>query len=185
MHNGFYTELDIIKKDSDDEDLDFSFMEEENCFDEDLITDLIKENPDVRENYIEGFNLYDFLHGSCDVFAKALSDINGLSISAIYEPDEDATGIEDYPDKYHLVHMYCTTKDGYYVDVRGITDNWDEFIKDFIDNGLMNNDDNTVCIDKIIEEIEDNEKWCYKLAEDVIKHMYPDYFPEEKDMELT
>lgn len=187
MHNGFYKELNIIKEDPDYEDDDFSFMEGENCFSDNLITDIIKEYPDIEEYWIKGFNLYKFLHGYCDVFAKALSDINGLSISTIYEPDEDADGIEDYPDKYHLVHMYCTTKEGYYVDVRGITDSWDEFIKDFTDNGLMNNDDNTVYIDidKMTEEIKDDEKWCYKLAEDVIKHMYPDYFPEEKDMELA
>ncbi len=199
MHNGYYEELDYLKKETEDEDFpvdDFEFMCGNSFYlwDEDLIDNLAKQYP-KEKNYIENYTPYEFLHGSCNVFAKALSDIKGLSVSAIYEPDEDAEGIEDYPSKYHLVHMYCTTEDGLYVDIRGVTDSWEEFIKEFIDSGLMLNNEDTVIerdIPKDSEKLEltensvFSEKWSYELAKLVIEEMFPDYYPENnnKDIEL-
>lgn len=63
---------------------------------------------------------YEFLHGYCDSFATALHKKYGYPIEAIYNG--------------HLTHAYCVVeRDGvkYYIDARGITNDWGEFITEF------------------------------------------------------
>ena len=91
-----------------------------------------KDTPEADWGFLEnelfayGVNLYDFLHGRCAYFAQYLHDTYGYKIVGLYEePDQ-------------LIHAYCVEViDGisYYIDVRGITDNWAEFIQEFYDTG--------------------------------------------------
>lgn len=66
-----------------------------------------------------------FLHGNCDIFACYLHEKYGYGMKAIYDCDSD-----------ELIHVYCTAEinnETVYIDVRGITNNWDEFIEEFDD----------------------------------------------------
>ncbi len=107
MHNGFYEELDSIRdEENDNEEYGYEFM--------DLYT------------AGEGENLYEYLHGYCDMFALALHERYGYRIERIISPE-----------KHNLIHAYCTAPapDGttLFIDCRGITDNWGEFIGEFKD----------------------------------------------------
>lgn len=69
--------------------------------------------------------LYVFLHGYCDTFAFALHEQYGYEIE--YARDEDN----------HLIHAYCVDYSGstpLYIDIRGITDNFEELMEDFRDD---------------------------------------------------
>ena len=94
---------------------------------------LWEEYPDSEWGYLEGEikthnrTPYNFLHGECDIFARYLSDKYGYKMSALYE------------EPGQLIHAYCVNEINgvtYYIDVRGIIDDWNEFIKEFYDNGL-------------------------------------------------
>lgn len=117
-YNGFYKELDELRREDGCEDADFGFLE----------------NVDVGE----AFNLYDFLHGHCDEFAAALSDYYGYSIEYIVDTANvlvhaycvaevdgskayiDARGITT-DDKLFFEEFedFCTYKDGCFYDLRG------------------------------------------------------------------
>ena len=67
---------------------------------------------------------YNFLHGYCDTFATILSKKYGYEIEAMYNEHNE------------LIHAYCVKQvDGvnYYIDVRGITSNWFDFVAPFPD----------------------------------------------------
>lgn len=115
MKKGFWEELDSIRKENPDDEYDFSFM-------------------DMYSSDTSSLNAYDFLHGCCNEFADYLHSKYGYQIEAIREYG-------------HLIHMYCTAEiDGveHYIDVRGICDDFDEFMQDFTDNGLWENSDCTI-----------------------------------------
>lgn len=102
MHNGFYEELDVLKKDIGDE-CDFGFLE----------------NEEIKNH----FNAYDFLHGFCDVFAIVLNNLFSYDMECIMNEDG-------------LVHAYCKKEINgrtFFIDVRGVTDNYGEFIEEFGD----------------------------------------------------
>ena len=93
----------------------------------------LEDYPDTGWNYLEdefkthNRTPYNFLHGECDIFARYLSDKYGYMMSALYEEPNQ------------LIHAYCTNEVNgvvYYIDVRGITDNWEEFIREFYDTGI-------------------------------------------------
>lgn len=92
-----------ILREDVDEESDFGFLENE---------------------FIEDhFNAYDFLHGFCDVFAITLSNIFSYDMECIMNENG-------------LVHAYCKKEiDGrtFFIDVRGITDDYKEFIEEFGD----------------------------------------------------
>lgn len=105
MQNGFYNELDKLKK--EDVEADFGFLENISVSDED--------------------NAFNFLHGDCGLFAAMLSDIYGYEIECIRETQDD-----DSPGK--LIHAFCVTtlnNKKAYIDVRGITTDSDIFYKEF------------------------------------------------------
>lgn len=108
MRNGFYTELDALKRkcmDSKFEDAGWDFLENK-C-----------NNGSI--------SAYSFLHGLCWVFALVLNEIYGYRIVAFHDPNDGS-----------LIHAYCETKIDrrtLYVDVRGCTDNYKEFMEDFDD----------------------------------------------------
>lgn len=110
MVNGYYEErASIIEQEN--EDISFDFMA----------------NDDIGGALDNSkYNLHDCLHGYCDIFAAVLHEIFGYKIEYLYGPDGG------------LVHSYAiaTDKDKqttYYIDVRGICDDWDTFIEEFDD----------------------------------------------------
>ena len=114
MRNGFWLELDELRKENPEDDYDFSFME----------------NYTLKDNKL---NAFDFLHGFCNEFADYLHEKYGYSVEAVREYG-------------NLIHMYCTAEiDGetHFIDIRGICDDWDEFMQEFTDAGLWENMDRT------------------------------------------
>lgn len=102
---GFYNELDALKEDYPD--ADWGFLENT------TISDEMK------------LNAYDFLHGSCLNFAMVLHELYGYDIECIFS-EEDSS----------LVHAYCKKQIDeviYFIDVRGITSDYVEFIDEFSD----------------------------------------------------
>lgn len=68
-------------------------------------------------------SLNDFIHGECDVFAEIFAEQN---------PDFSTKMITNEDGR--MIHAFCTAEvDGkeLYADARGITDNWDEFIREY------------------------------------------------------
>ena len=154
---GFYREKARLEREADDSELlDFGFLENE----------AIRDNNDVvcqssRSSFQA--SLADFLHGFCDIFACRLSKTYGYKVENIYGDDG------------HLVHAYCITKDGEFVDVRGKTADRYAFFaefEDWLDISALSlyRRDNTV---KKIETDEDKE-W-YKYAKCALQ-MHPSYY---------
>ena len=72
----------------------------------------------------QGTDLYYILHGYCDICADILHKQFGYPMEYIIDENGD------------LVHAYCYTKvDGekHYIDVRGITTDYQSFLSDFED----------------------------------------------------
>lgn len=116
MHFGFYEELDDLRV--DDSDADFGFLE--NISNNEYIEFVLAFGE--TKKYL--LSAYDFLHGYCDIFAKRIHDQFSLPMYAIYSESGD------------MVHCFCKINaDGrdYYIDVRGITDDYTEFISEFED----------------------------------------------------
>ena len=111
-HNGFYTVLDNLRKiDGEANMTDFLFG--------------IHSYEGMTENDC-GFDAQVYLHGLCDVFAKELQ--NKFGYKAMEVDDEDG----------YLVHAFCVVKrkndwKTYYIDVRGITADSEEFFSEFED----------------------------------------------------
>lgn len=61
---------------------------------------------------------YHFVNGLCHSFAAALKDIFGYEVEVI--PGKDGS----------IIHAYAV-HEGMYIDVRGINDDWDEFISEY------------------------------------------------------
>ena len=107
--NGFYIKLDELNEEYEDYEYDFDFLENEVSY------------KNITPDW--------FLHGNCDIFACYLHEKYGYEMEAVYE----------YNSKYdalQLIHAYCTAEINnktVYIDVRGITDDWDEFIEEFDD----------------------------------------------------
>lgn len=103
--------------------------------------------PTVRENGWEClYNMYpshkgalkgiyamDFLHGYCTYFARALHDVLGYEMLAVYGPAEEWSEDDDDMSFGDLIHAYCVTPNGKFVDIRGICDDWYDFIEEFED----------------------------------------------------
>ena len=69
-----------------------------------------------------GLSLYDCLHGWCEYFALELNKRYSYSLRMLYDYDNN------------FIHAFCSTcKDTLFIDARGITDNWNEFIEEYID----------------------------------------------------
>lgn len=106
MKNGFYLELDELKK--YDNEVNFDFLE----------------NIMVINTPEEASNAFNFLHGCCDEFAVHLSNVYGYQIESVRDEDEK------------LVHSYCIDMIGdkkVYIDIRGITTDAELFFDEFSD----------------------------------------------------
>ena len=102
--NGFYIKMDELNEEYEDYEYDFNFLEDEISY------------KNITPDW--------FLHGNCDIFACYLHEKYGYEMKAIYDCDGE------------LIHVYCTAEindETVYIDVRGITDDWDEFITEFDD----------------------------------------------------
>ena len=113
VHNVFYSVLNSYKNKN---------IHEANMTD--LLGSIITTKKPVyfREQYV----LNDFLHGWCDIFADCLHKIYNYPIYRINN---------EYNEKI-LTHAYCKTKkanETLYIDIRGITNNFHEFIEEFED----------------------------------------------------
>ncbi len=105
MKQGFYDELDELRK--EDSDACFRFLE----------------NIVVSADQ----NAFDYLHGLCPDFAAMLSDIYGYAIETVRHWEEEGC-------YGRLVHAYCVTEiqgETAYVDVRGITTDPVLFFEEF------------------------------------------------------
>lgn len=110
-HNGFYLIHDRLQAESPSEQIDFDFLEK------------ISIGKDNHQN------LYDFLHGYCDIFAICLHQRYNYPIEAVFTDDGK------------LVHCYCLksttnvdgTKQRNFLDIRGKTSSHEEFLSEFED----------------------------------------------------
>ena len=112
MKKGFWEDFELNKEEY--EDADWWFLDGQNGIEGELDG--------------KGYNLFGFLHGDCSVFAQYLKGKYNYSVEAVFQGGQ-------------LVHMYCVEQasDGrkIYVDVRGKIDDWDVFIQEFVDDGLL------------------------------------------------
>lgn len=109
MHNGFYSELDELLNEG--EDADFGFMENEVL------------GKDIKYDG-RTFSAFNFLHGFCNVFAQILNEKYGYSVECIYN------------EAGRLVHCFCIDDSNgklVFIDVRGKTDDYFEFVSEFED----------------------------------------------------
>ncbi len=79
--------------------------------------DFLKEN-EIKDKLELMGTPYQFLDGLCHSFAIGLKYLFGYDIEVIMGENG------------RIIHAYAV-KDGHYIDVRGITDNWDEFLDEF------------------------------------------------------
>lgn len=172
MQNLFYLQKEELEQkprlnkyydtDKNDDEFEFDFLEE-----------VMLPCPNGK---FKKANLMLFLHGYCDIFAYRLRDLFGYQICNEYE-DENCE---------HLIHSYCKFnyegKD-YYIDIRGITDDYDEFRNEFADWDTNGYSDDTC--DWFVDESKENLNRfgdfknlhkriddimaCYKNEYDVIK----------------
>ena len=121
MSIDFYYERQVLEQDmreqgdlEADEIIGFGFMENYSVLDE-------KDNEIMIPGYLGEVPLTyaDFLHGYCSFFALRLHNEYGYKIENLYEDDGD------------LIHSFCRTKDGKFVDVRGVTDDAETFFSEF------------------------------------------------------
>ena len=107
MGTGFYGDREALAADLQDPGTGFCFME--NCRGKD------------------GFTPYDFLHGYCDMFAAYLSGRYGYATESLVGRNGE------------LIHAYCTADAGggtLYIDIRGCTDDYVEFTREFQSPGM-------------------------------------------------
>ena len=119
FHNGFYKELDILIQ--EDEESSFEFL-----------ANVFVEPEYYSSDKSKDFSAFEFLHGYCFDFAIKLSESYGYPIETVKLYNVDT---KEY--LQGLVHSYCTYIDNtgikYYIDIRGITTNPEEFWWDFED----------------------------------------------------
>lgn len=109
-HNGFYTVLDNLRN-----------MDREAEMNDFLFGIHSYESVSKRE---DGYDAQTYLHGLCDVFAQELR--NRFGYRAMEIDDEDG----------YLIHAFCVVKrqkTNYYIDLRGITADSEEFFREFDD----------------------------------------------------
>lgn len=149
-HNGFYTVLDNLHE-----------MDKEANMSDFLFGIHSYEHISQRE---DGWDAQVYLHGLCDVFAQELKDKYGYRAMEI--DDEDGC----------LIYAFCVVKrkndwKTYYIDVRGITADSQEFFgefEDFIDVEKARTSMKKFDAD-ILKDYEDNELKDMKVcAKDII-----------------
>ena len=121
MMRNFYDDYEDVKNGmvesgeiEKDEGVDFSFM------DNYLVLDDKEQECKIPWSTFN-LSLGDFLHGFCDLFAKRLHDEFGYRVENLYDSEGG------------LIHSYCRTDDGRYVDVRGVTSDGEAFFEEFAD----------------------------------------------------
>ena len=133
IYTNYYKELISLNQKEDEPITDFNFMENSPIF-----------GPNSSKwNPPENITPYDFLHGYCLIFALALHKKFQYSIYVIKNENNA------------IVHYYCkpTYKDKpLYIDVRGITNDFDAFadeFEDFIEKNEIFSHNTPVNIEKI------------------------------------
>ena len=142
--------------------------------------DMLEDYPDTEWGYLEGhcddaydfkFGPYNYLHGLCDAFAQALHEKYGYPLQYVISHESEDDPVE-------LIHAYCVVeRDGkaFYVDIRGVIDDYDEFIEEF---GIELDGDYTYTCDSIEPLLEysfaENSEYMVE-ARDIIE-LYPQYY---------
>ena len=109
-------------------------------------------------------DIFPLLHGFCPVFASALSDTFGYRVLGAFIYDYE---VEDQG----LVHAFCETPEGFLVDVRGMTDDWEAFLVPFEDEFSFSDELDVREFD--LSGFEDEEM--HMLSCEVISS-HPDYY---------
>lgn len=110
-------------------------------------------NSDCLTEEFEGTteSAYSYLHGNCAFFALALAKKFGYDIHVLW-------AISPVTFTSCFCHAYCSFDyhgDTYYVDIRGITNDYDEMIKEFeISCVDIDKERGFVCDDKFFEKTE-------------------------------
>lgn len=109
MENGFYKIRKACIDETGEKDVDWEALESEqiNC-----------------GKALLPFNLNDFLHGYCTEFAACLHNTFGYDMYQIKDENTKA-----------LIHAFCMANVNgrrCFIDIRGITDRWDDFIHPFL-----------------------------------------------------
>lgn len=117
----FYEDRDNIEREmrelgdlEKEETIEFGFLENIFVFDDDEKTCKIPESKRL-------LSMADFLHGYCSIFARRLHMEYGYQVENLYDSEGN------------LIHSYCRTGDGRYVDIRGITSDGVAFFDEFAD----------------------------------------------------
>lgn len=157
MHRGFYEELDLLLEDY--EDSDFGFLENINMLYEDPVGVF-----DTKINrYI---NAYNFLHGYCNEFAYMLNEKYGYPV------------FEIKGEEGNLIHSFArvdTDSEHYFIDVRGITTDYSEFISEFEDwTDEETSIENTFPVD-LLNEGERERNTPSKENREFIEKLFSDY----------
>ena len=111
MHTGYYLTKDYLQWQYQQPYYGYDFMTWPNFF---------------NKQELNGTDMFKYLHGFCDWFAITLGRKFDYTINSIWDKQTNS-----------LMHAYCTQKVGnitYYIDSRGITDNYNEFINEFAHN---------------------------------------------------
>ena len=124
------------------EEIGFEFMEDIKVLDE-------KGGFCKTKNFPFPINYEKYLHGWCFAFAMRLHNEFGYKVENIYGDDGE------------LVHAYCLTPAGEYVDIRGKTTNEKAFFSEF---------DDWLDVDELCQYKRDNV--LHKIATDEEKAMY-------------
>lgn len=118
MKTGFYAEREKYNYDG------FDFLEAESVIDENDSYICINYS-ETDEKYLHELNPYDYLHGRCDTFAEFLYKRYDYPAYMIKNPDTDKL--------VHCFNMVCFNNTNYYIDIRGITTDYEEFMSEFED----------------------------------------------------
>ena len=135
--------------------------------------------PDTANSYYPEVSADWFLHGVCGIFALALHKRFGYAIRYLNGLDEDVDEGEA-PEEF-LLHIYCVTDDGLFVDVRGITEDEDKLIDPFLDlcdkNNVSGYDYDADECEKTIKDDMSSEEYdtLYSVANSIID-LHPDWY---------
>ena len=134
----------------ENEDTDFSFMEELHIIDD-------EENECLIPTTRNALTMEDFLHGFCHIFALRLHNEYGYKIENLYGENGN------------LIHSYCRTPDGGYVDIRGVSYDPQVFFDEFADWLDPANPYLCSCNNVPAELIGDNDKLLYNFTTYILR----------------
>lgn len=101
-------------------------------------------------------NAYDLLHGNCTVFASVLNREFGYPVYAAFDYDKN------------MVHSFCFNEYDEFVDVRGTTSDYVEFLEEFEDEIDVQDTDIDILNFNPDDFMQDNNP-AYQIALDMVE----------------